>query len=121
MVIIHYCSKRGTADTAHICNVQTCKPNPRLIINRVKSPLHRACLPPPRPTLVRQQIEAYERIGAVFGKGYQVAEDTQDKTVSLTLSKHKLFGLVCVNTDESLSTEDTETILSIILCKFNSE
>lgn len=44
----------------------------RLIINRVKGPLHCARLPPPRPTLVRQQIEAYEGIRAIFGEGYQV-------------------------------------------------
>lgn len=44
----------------------------RLIINRVEGPLHRAGLPPPRPALVRQQIEADEGIRAIFGEGYQV-------------------------------------------------
>ncbi len=50
--------------------------NSRLIINRVKGPLHRAGLPPPRPALVRQQIEADEGIRTVFGEGYQVTEGT---------------------------------------------
>lgn len=68
--------------------------NSRLIINRVQGPLHGAGLPPPRPALVRQQIETDEGIRAVFGEGYQVTEDTQDKTVSHTcVARHMLFGL----------------------------
>lgn len=57
-------------------DVSSCE-NPRLIINRVQSLLHGARPSPPRPALVRQQIQTYEGIGAVFGEGYQVTTETQ--------------------------------------------
>lgn len=58
---------------------QTKYANPRLIINGVEGSLQGSRLPPASSALVRQQIEAYEGIGAIFGEGYQVTEGTIER------------------------------------------
>lgn len=61
---------------------QTKHANPRLIINGVEGSLQGSRLPPASSALVRQQIEAYEGIGAIFGEGYQVTEGTIEKKIT---------------------------------------
>lgn len=53
--------------------------NPRLIINGVQGSLHGSSLPPASSALVRQQVEAYEGVGAIFGEGDQVTEGRSKK------------------------------------------
>lgn len=83
--------------------------NPRLIINWVQGSLHGSRLPPASSALVRQQIEAYEGIGAIFGEGYQVTDGTSEKnhfnltaTWSMLMLQHSFSQHNCVSQTQQL-------------------